>query len=163
MKCKYAVLLLSVLCIIFCGCRADNHRNTTIKFHYIEASAPYNSISNSIVTESKNIDIQSLQIEEILKLYLSGPKSEKYASPFPPNTELVYVSVSENTAQIIFNSEFAQLTGSDLMVACACVCLTMQEISNYHSVEISAIDSLLDGQPYITMDANSIYTHDTFH
>ena len=92
----------------------------------------------------------------LLNEYLSGPLGEGLHTPFPANVRIASFNISASTVTVVLSREFSQLSGLDLIIACACLSRTLFDMMEQNRIQIAAYESLLDGQAYITFDRSSI-------
>ena len=132
-------------------------------FYYCIKQADYSSENSAIGSESCSEPIHHLDYNKILENYFSGPNSSELLSPFPAGTKLVSFTLDQQTAHIVLSDHFAELSGVDLTVACACLSITVENMTNCATVTISAEKKLLDNQESITIDTKSLLLTDHVH
>lgn len=149
---KRFVVTLLVLIILTCCCACTNDDvRKPVNFYYLSNPVDYNTSSGVVSPEIRDGEGYENDLASILSLYLNGPESEEYASPFPNGTEINRLTLDLQYADIEFNSAFSSLTGHDLTIACVCMSKTVIELTQCQAVRISAVGSQLNGNDYIEM------------
>ena len=159
MKYKILISAFLIISLILCGCNLSNQQ-TTSKFYYCYAEIEYGLTDKIIHYEQRSKSPDPLDYELILSSYLEGPKSSDLKSPFPAGTALVSFSVDQQIASIVLNNVFSDLSGIELTLACACLSLTVEDISGCAQVQISAQNTLLDNKQIITINTNDLKLYD---
>ena len=158
---RYRAIILAVLLIaaILCSCGTKESKDQ-ILFYYCSAKPDYSSGAELIKSETHTAYVDPTNYKAILAQYLQGPRDPDLTSPFPGGCEIVDITLDQATARITMSKSFSTLTGVELTLACACLSLTTRAITGYATVEISAVDALLDNKEAITIDANNILLTD---
>ncbi len=148
------VLSLGIL-LAASGCGAPSIEEPGA-FYYKQADS--GAYTSECVIDSEVRDIAHVRedIGQLLALYLQGPENKKLESPFPRGTAVTKWTLVENTLLLTFGTEFAQLSGVDLTIACGCVAKTLMELYPIQRVNIQAEDSLLNGSRSITITEKNI-------
>lgn len=151
------LLLLLIVCLL-CGCANTNSGpQKPISFFYITRTADYEP--GQTLIRQKTVDATDLgaSSEDILRAYLQGPVDDpELETPFPAGTELVSTRQSGDVLIVTLSSQFAQLSGIHLSVACACITKTCLPLFDAQIIRIRAYGNTLDGAEYIEMDAESV-------
>ena len=161
MKFKIPVFILFICSLFLCGCHKED-TTTQAKFYYRNNQVNYKD-NGTIGSESYAGTLDPLAYNELINAYLSGPNSQDLSNPFPTGTTLVALTIEQDKASVTLTSNFADITGIDLTIACACLSLTVKEITGCGTAEISAQDALLDNQQSIIIDTNAIQLTDHLH
>ena len=161
MKQNIALLLCLLVCFGLCACGVSSSRSSnSVKFYYRVEDIKYNSDARVIESETFEAGSRRSDLEYLIKKYLSGPNNSAFLSPFPSGVKLSHIAIQDNTVNIILSNELSSLAGYDLTVACACLTLTVLDITQAASVRISAESALLNNAEYIDMDASCIHLLD---
>lgn len=128
-----------------------------VTFYYPASDVIYDGKTGIIHSEIRESSGYEGQIEELLDLYFQGPVSSSLRSPFPRHVTVSRYATTANTAILELSSEFAQLGGIDLTLACACIANTLFDLTQLERVHIIAMDSLLDGQASIDLNRDDIF------
>lgn len=159
MKAKFSLLLSFLLLISLLGCTATGEDSHSYRFYYCREALQYGT-GNGVIHSIQYAMPPSADADDILARYLEGTDDKDFVSPFPANTKLISMKVSTDTVEIVLSQEFSQLTQVDLTIACACLTMTISNITGCQTVEIFAADSSLNNQRSVIMDVNSIMTSD---
>lgn len=155
---KRAVYISLVLLLIFtlCSCTSQSKSvQAPVAFYYRSTDVEYGAQSGVITYEIREVKGHTEDYQYIINQYLNGPKSSGCISPFPAGTTLEAFSLHNNKVDIMLSPHLAILTGSDLMVACACLTKTVLELTGVNSVQISSENGLLNNEESITLTADS--------
>ena len=155
---KAFCLILSLLLLLnLMGCNAnDEEIQTPVSFYYRTAQVDFNAECGLFGIEIREGQPYTEDLQGLLSVYLAGPESEDLKSPFPQNVSICGLTSSDNQVQIILSSEFSQLSGHSLTIACACLSKTIMDCTKCGSVLISAQDSLLDGSESVFMSQENL-------
>lgn len=153
---------ISVLFLAFSlltSCAKTEESTQGYAFYFCQKTYEYGSDSSIIAAEYFSAET-AMTPEQLIEQYLLGPQDESLSSPFPSGTTLHYLKIGAETTEITLSPQFASLEKIELTIACACLTLTISSVCNCTSVEISALDSLINNQKTITMDVNALALYD---
>lgn len=159
MKRTICLILSAVLLFGLCACSQDRDNfQQPVIFYYThpEELISFNSEEGVVSSEMREGKNYTNDLQGLLDLYLCGPVSDELRSPFPAGVNVQTMVPEGNTLQITLSPEFAKLTGLDLTIACACLSMTVLELTEYEAVRIDAADALLDESNSITMTWDSL-------
>ena len=161
MKRQTIFVLILVLLLFIAGCtpNAAPPKNP-VTFYYPAQDTVYDGKTPVIHPEIRDGASYEEDIAGLLALYLKGPSSETHRSPFPRGVTLTRFYTTSNTASMELSSEFAQLSGIDLTLACACIANTLFDLTGMDRIQIFVTDSQLDGQTSITLNRDDFYFTD---
>lgn len=153
-----------VLCILLCvclilpllGCNQTVEIEKPVTYYYRRTEVSYGTSDGVIGSEQRESIGHENDMFYLLAQYVSGPHSAEFSQTFPDNLIVVSVHRSKKLVRIVFSYHFAELTGIDLTIACACITKTVMDLTGTDAVQISAAGELLDEQQTITMDRNSL-------
>ena len=159
---KKLLCILLVLCMLpLFGCaQPEDPIENPVFFYYRQKNLTYDNETSVIAKELRDAGTRLDDISYLLEQYLQGPESETLLATFPRGSQISF-QVLENTAVIVVNDKFAALTGIDLSLACACLTLTVCELTGTDHALIQGQDALLDGNQSIYMSKNSILLLDS--
>lgn len=161
MKRFICIIVVLILIYSFSSCANQTHAiKNPITFYYRTETISFGTGASVICAETREIIDASADTESIIAQYLNGPQSNGCTSPFPAGTVLESYSIDNNKALIALSPHLAILNGSDLMIACACLTKTITDLTGVKSVQIRAVDSLLNNQESITVTADDFYSID---
>ncbi len=153
-------LYLSIVLIVAVSMVACNPNQDTIQapvnFYYCNESMTFNSNDAVLLPEVRECAAYSGNVTDILEVYLKGPISPGYRSPFPQGTAIVSIDNADNTICVQLTKEFSTLKGLQLTLACASLAKTTIELTECEFVEISAADATLDGKTAVILSQDSL-------
>ena len=154
---KKLLCILLALCLLpLFGCaQPEDPIENPVFFYYRQKTLTYDNENSVITKELRDAGRRADDISYLLEQYLRGPQST-----FPRGSRIT-LQVQEDTAVIVVNSNFATLTGIDLTLACACLTLTVCELTGTEHALIQGQDMLLDGNQSIAMSRSSILLLDS--
>jgi len=152
------ILVVILISQLFISCSVQNKNQ--YEFYYCNSEYQYGIQDGVIASESRTFPIDSANYDALINEYLSGPSNSTLTSPFPDGTKLHSFTVNNGVAEMVLTQEFSQLKNADLTIACACLTLTISHMISCKSVEISAVESLLNNRASIKMDVDSLINQD---
>ena len=157
MKRILSVILPLALLLSLASCVTVKEKiREPVSFYYRQKEVNYGANPSVVDKEIREASSHRHDYSYLISQYLKGPEDLTLYSPFPRNTALKGLSIQDGTAYVNLNSSFASLTGLDLTLACACITLTVCEMTGANQVTITAADSLLDGAAQITMTPDNL-------
>ena len=159
---KKLLCILLVLCMLpLFGCaQPEDPIENPVFFYYRQKNLTYDNETSVIAKELRDAGARLDDFSYLLEQYLQGPESETLLRTFPRGSRVSF-RVQEDTAVIVVNRNFATLTGIDLTLACACLTLTVCELTGTEHALIQGQDMLLDGNQSISMSRSSILLLDS--
>lgn len=156
MKKLICIFLSLSLLLIFCSCkRQEQNIIKPVNFYYRTVPVAYGTGASIIKAEVREFTGYSNDYAYLIEQYLNGPRQYSIISPFPAGTTLEEFSLSGSKAQILLSPHMSVLSGSELMVACACLSKTVIELTGINAVQISIENGLINNQKSITVTADS--------
>lgn len=156
MKRLICIFLSFALLLVFSGCTNESQKIIKpVNFYYRTTPVTYGADASVITAEVREAYGNSSNYQYLIEQYLNGPKTYDCISPFPAGITLEEFSLSGNRVQILLSPHMAVLSGSELMVACACLAKTVIEMTGVDTVQISAENSLLNNEEVITLNTDS--------
>lgn len=151
------LVLLFSLCLSLPACHQQQEKiQVPVTFYYPRTESNFgtaDSLISPVTAEGIN------HIDDpigLLNLYLQGPSNDNCRSPFPTNTQVVSMEQVNGIIRITLSPNFATLTGLELTIACACLTLTVLDLTGGNSLRISVPGATLNGAEYIRMDRNCV-------
>lgn len=155
-------LVISLLCSL-CACSGNSREpEAPVNFYYRTREIHYGTSDGVIAAEVRDSYGHTEDYAYLVEQYLNGPRTSDCVSPFPEGTALVQIDLIGNKVFIVLSSHLSALTGSDLTIACTCLARTVLEITGAKFIQISAENTLLDGESAITIRANSFVFQDDY-
>ncbi len=155
MKRFVLMLILLALLFSFTGC-ASKDIHTPVSFYYATDPLAYNDLQGVISPEIREKAGYENDLIALLDLYVQGPVSEGFLSPFPAGLGVVEFASLDDGADILLTHELSTLTGHRLTVACVCITMTVTELTGCQQVRIHAQDTKLDGRDYIELSQKDL-------
>lgn len=155
-------LLLAVsFFLALCGCGSSDIV-TPVNFYYCTDPVDYNTPEGVVSAEIRDADGYGKDFQALLNLYVKGPNSDGFRTPFPAGTNVVSIVITDLTAEICLNDVFASLSGHKLTIACVCMSKTVMDLTGCTSVRIQSESLQLDGNPYIEMTSQDFIFLDEY-
>ena len=161
---KKILCLILAICtlLLLCGCTSkDEPMLEPANFYYRNSQISYETSSGLISPQVTEIAHHNGNLINILDAYLKGPTNSEHYHTFPSGTQLVSLDIKDSNAKIQLSNDFARLSGIHLSISCACLSMTVMELTGATSVTISTVSTTLDGNQSITMDMQSILLFDS--
>ena len=156
--CMVLCLMLLAACV---GCQKEGQPGgNSIAFYYPNAQLSYQASSAAITPEYRTFH-QWENWAQVLNIYLGGPETMGYDTPFPAGLRVVKTVMENDTVYVTVSQELTSLTGLELTIACSCLAMTTLELTGAKTVVLRATDGLLGGQKSMTMDKNTLLLLDT--
>lgn len=156
MKRYLCMILALTLTFMLCSCTvANNQIKAPVTYYYRTAEADCGPDTCVITPEVREAKGFTDDYQYLITQYLNGPRSNDYISPFPAGTTLEEFNLDSKKVQVKLSPHLALLSGSELMLACACLTNTLTQMTGVDTVQISAENGLLNNQEYITLTADS--------
>lgn len=148
------LLLLSLLLSVT-ACSAEKLQDPGT-FYYRRTDTAFEGTDGVIVPEERELQGIRGDLEALLQTYFAGPTEEGLESPFPRDTRLLNWNMTGTTLNLNLSDSFAQLSGVDLTIACACICKTFTGLTEADTILIQADGALLGGNSYIKISADML-------
>ena len=159
---RFLLILLSVLLLLtMFGCTQEEALEKPVNFYYRRSNIEYKQEGGVIAAEQRESLGHETDVRYLLSEYLKGPASGGLQQVFPEGMTIVSMYYEDKNIKMTFSFHLAELTGMDLTIACACLTMTVMELTGAESVQIYAAGTLLDEYQSITMDKNSLLLLDT--
>lgn len=135
---------ICLFCVILfllpvCGCaRKDAAIVKPVNFYY--KTDPANYREKAISPEVRESNGYTDDLKRLLQLYIDGPISKTLINPFPENILVESITVNNTTVDLQLNSPFAQLSDMEMTTACACLTMTVLELTERHRLIITVLD-----------------------
>lgn len=162
MKRFLCAALAGLLAFTICACAVQSQNlQEPVRFYYRRAEITNGQTDSVIAPEEREAAGHTVDLKWLLAEYLKGPQMDDYVSLLPAGTTLVDVRQDEGVLVITLSDSFAQLTGLDLTIACACLTMTVLELTDAAEVTICTQSQGQDGTPCVTMDRSCFVLLDT--
>lgn len=157
MKRLICLILATLLLLGSTGC---NSRKDEIKepvnFYYCREmdKVVYGTDDGVVAREIR--EGSGMETDKLLSLYLKGPQTEGLNRTFPKGVSLISLTIENDTAVIVLSDFFSALTGIDLTIGCACLTLTVCELTGAKGITVSTETTLLDGNRSVSMTVEEV-------
>lgn len=141
MRGKLCLLLLILLPLA--GCRREEPARTAYELYFQEADLTYSAGDGAFRTETvylydeKTKTSQQLA-EALMEALLRGPADETLKSTLPAGTSLLSLEVSGDRAVVDLSAHYESLSGVALTLADGAIAMTLAQIPEISSVQITA-------------------------
>ncbi len=160
MKKILCLILISAISLGFIGCKPEaDEIKKPVNFYYCRNPIDFDSAQGVITAEIRESANYRSQVK-LIDRYLRGPESDALVSYFPYDTKVINLSVSNNTVTVEVSEYLSKVTGIELTLACTCLSMTLMELMNADTVNISAENALLDGKEVITITKDNLLFQD---
>ena len=145
-------LLVVLLCFLLVGCSYTKEERPA-SFYYVPADYIH-ALSGSMLESEIRETVHLQTTQEILQHYLEGPENPRFHNPFPTGCRLIAYDLKEGTATVVISKELAQLSGTDLPLACAALAMTCSDLTGAEAVRIRTQFATLAGKQevFLTRD-----------
>lgn len=159
---KFTFLLCCVMLLqLFAGCSGNNEEiEKPVSFYYINNEISYNS-PEAVISDEIREGAQFQSLEDLLAEYLDGPVSSELQTLIPSNVSLLSCVVNRDTADIYLSSQFSELSGINLTIACSAMLLTVHDFSGVQSICVYAENEKLDDKETFLLSLDDIVLVDT--
>ena len=140
MKKRLCLLLLPLL--LLSGCRREEPARTAYDLYFQEADLTFSAGGAPFRTESVYLyDAETgtprRLAEALLNELLKGPADETLKSALPPGTSLLSLEIEGDRALVDLSAAYASLSGVALTLADTAVAMTLSQVPEVSSVQIT--------------------------
>lgn len=141
MRKRLCLLLLPLL--LLTGCRREEPARTAYQLYFQEADLTYSAGEAPLRTETvylydEETDTASLLAEALLNELLKGPADETLKSTLPAGTSLLSLEIDGDRARVDLSASYESLSGVALTLADSAVAMTLSQVPEISSVQITA-------------------------
>lgn len=148
------ILCLILAAALLSGCHFQQQDNSTTAFYYCRMSTSNTQTDCLIVSESRDISLESTDLKSLLTLYLIGPQDEELVSPFR-GMKLDSLDSDNTELRIGLSYNDRSLTDARFTLASACLTKTCLELTGANQVTITC------GNRSVTMNHDNLLLEDT--
>lgn len=136
MKRILSALLALFLLLSLCAC--DTDQEGTTRFYYQRTNFQYGSGTEDgvIAPEKRNITGHGEDLSYLVSLYLAGPLDEELVSPFPKDVRTLRAEQIVSRVYVELSDVGTELSDAQFSLACACLSLTLLDLTNAYEVTI---------------------------
>ena len=159
---KLLCILLAFVCLLgIFGCsREENIPQNSVAVYYKKANHDYGAEEGMIAKTYLDAAGHEADYSYLIDAYLHAAPGEGFASTFPAGVSLVHFRLEALTANVTLSNHMKDCTGMDLTIALTCLTRTIISITGCQEVIFSAEDTLLYGEKFITLNADSFLLAD---
>ena len=157
MKRIVSILLILALCLCFPACSRKTERiQEPVSFYYLRAELTYGGDDSVICPQQAESAGHEKDLVWLLNSYFQMTPAEGLINPFPSGTKLVSVTIEESTANVVVSDVFCLNHDMDLTIACACITMTVMELTDVETVTVRTINTTLNGAQQIVMNKSCL-------
>lgn len=140
---KRALCALLLILLPLTGCRREEPARTAYQLYFQEADLTYSAGEAPLRTETvylydEETDTASLLAEALLNELLKGPADETLKSTLPAGTSLLSLEIDGDRARVDLSASYESLSGVALTLADSAVAMTLSQVPEISSVQITA-------------------------
>ena len=153
MKRIIVFILLIAMTVCICGC--GNRGSEMIKpvnVYYCRETVDHSSDLGIFAPIQLDIGEWDGRMLAFINFYISAPVRDGLRSPFPTGAGITSIEYLDNALRVQLNPLFARLSTGELTVACACISLTLFELTNANSVRFNHHGATNDTVAVMTRD-----------
>ena len=155
---KRVLCILLVVCcfagIVGCTSKNDKPENSISVFFKREKTA-YGTADGVIGETYLDAAGREKDYAYLLNVYLRMTPGEGFSTPFPKGVSMTGFKLEGLTAKVVLSDRIAELSGMELTIALTCLTQTVMSMTGCQEVIISATTKQLDGQNFVTLNADS--------
>lgn len=139
---KRVCLLLPIL-LLLAGCRREEPARTAYELYFQEADLTYSAGDSPFRTETvyvydEEAGTASRLAETLMEALLEGPADETLKSTLPAGTTLLSLELIGDRARVDLSAAYENLSGVALTLADGAIAMTLSQIPEISSVQITA-------------------------
>ena len=160
---KLLKLLISVILILTTLPACSNSSQdivSPVNFYYLAENIRYDNPTGVLMADVREAKGHEEDYVYLIEKYLSGPETPECVSPFPEGLQLESLNILTGKVSIVLSTQFAELTGHKLTLACSCLAKTLLEMTGVNAVTISAKGATLNGELSVTFTKNDFILTD---
>ena len=153
-----SILIILALLLAFCGCGKNAESlEQPASFYYMLETAE-NSIFEAEVREIKPFSDDYLSIANH---YFNGPTSDTYVNVFPAGLRALSLECNDAKLLITVSDELSELSYVEQSITCACMGMTLLELTGCTEIVIRLESRTFDGKESITLQLDDLYLFDS--
>ena len=138
---RLLVLLLPLL--LLAGCRREEPARTAYELYFQEADLTCSAGEGAFRTETvylydERTETPQQLAEALMEVLLRGPADETLKSTLPAGTTLLSLELAGDRAMVDLSAAYASLSGVALTLADGAIAMTLSQIPEISSVQITA-------------------------
>lgn len=140
---KKGLCLLLLVLLPLTGCRREEPARTAYQLYFQEADLTYSAGDGAFRTETvylydEKTETSQQLAEALMEALLQGPADETLKSTLPAGTTLLSLEVAGDRAVVDLSASYESLSGVALTLADGAIAMTLAQIPEISSVQITA-------------------------
>lgn len=140
---KKGLCLLLLVLLPLTGCRREEPARTAYQLYFQEADLTYSAGDGAFRTETvylydERTETSQQLAEALMEALLQGPADETLKSTLPAGTTLLSLEVAGDRAVVDLSASYESLSGVALTLADGAIAMTLAQIPEISSVQITA-------------------------
>lgn len=137
------VPLVLLLPLLLAGCRREEPPRTAYELYFQEADLTYSAGDGAFRTETvylydERTETAQQLAEALMEALLRGPADETLKSTLPAGTTLLSLELAGDRAKVDLSAAYESLSGVALTLADGAIAMTLSQIPEISSVQITA-------------------------
>ena len=152
---KKTLIFILIVSLMVClgGCsEADSDLAKPINVYYCRKNIDYQTEMGVFAVKILDFRDWDGRMLAFMNFYLSGQVDENMTSPFPAGASINAIEYRKDSLKIQLNPLFSRLSACELTIACACISLTLFELTSAYSVTFSYYNSTNETIAVMTRD-----------
>lgn len=134
------LICMALACgMLLSGCTLSTSSDAgTYQFYYQSVASANNIIASSVLaSEERKADLsEDTPIQDLVALYLEGPKSDKLLSPFPKDTIVLSCLNYNGDVTLELGGSYRNMDGVAKTIAQACLVNTISQLDGVQTVTV---------------------------
>ena len=157
MRKRYCVYLIVILLLSLCSCTVKQQPpEGAVAFYYQRSSIDPAESDGVISKDYQVLSVSSSNYISVLKAYLQGPVSDPLHKVFPMGITLIDLDIHGRQADIVLGGTFDTLEGMNRTIFCACLTLTVCDLTGAQQVSIYREQDAPKDEPVAVMRPEDI-------
>ena len=157
MKKGCCLYLIVILLLSLCSCAVERQPpEGSVAFYYQRSSIDPAESGGVISKDYQVLSVPSSDYISVLKTYLQGPVSDPLHRVFPTGITLIELDIHGKQADVVLGGTFGALEGMDRTIFCACLTLTVCDLTGAEQLSIYREQDETAGEPVSVMRPEEI-------
>lgn len=157
MKKRHSIYLIIILLLSLCSCAAEQQQpEGSVAFYYQKNSIDPAASDGVISKDYQVLSASSSDHTAVLNAYLQGPVSDPLHRVFPMGITLISLDIQNKQADVVLGGTFDTLEGMERTIFCACLTLTVCDLTGVRQVSIYREQDAPEGEPVSVMRPEEI-------
>lgn len=157
MKKRYSLYIIIILLLSLCSCAVKQQPPEGSVAFYYQRSSIHPAESNAVISKDYQVlSVPSSDYISVLKTYLQGPVSDPLHRVFPTGITLIELDIHGKQADVVLSGTFDALEGMEQTIFCACLTLTVCDLTGAEQLSIYREQDAADGEPVSVMRPEEI-------